>query len=163
MGNKMYVRSAGSWVETTAGSAVTTSASIPSSPVTGQTYFNTTEDVLYVYDGSAWYPAANKDLNIEQRTSSQVLALADKNLLIEMNVATGNTVSIPTDASVSFPIGTQINISQLGIGQTTIQAVTSGTTTVVGSPGLKLRAQYSFVTCIKRAANFWIVVGDTAA
>jgi hypothetical protein len=47
-----------------------------------------------------------------------------------MNNASANTFSIPTNASVAFPIGTQINVIQIGAGQTTIQAVTSGTTTI---------------------------------
>jgi hypothetical protein len=106
------------------------------------------------------------NLTITQKTASYTIAsdLSDApDDVIEMNVATANTVSIPTDATANYPIGTQIHVFQFGAGQTTIQAVTSGTTTVVGTPGLKLRAQYSFATIIKRAANYWIVVGDTAA
>ena len=162
MGNKTYVRSAGSWVEVTAGSAVTIAASAPLSPTTGQIYFNTTDEKLYVYNSPTWYNAGNVDLGVDTRTVSITLALADKNNFIEMNLSTANTVSIPTDADVNFPIGSQIHIGQVGTGQTTIQAVTPGTTTVVGTPGLKSRTQYSFMTCIKRAANSWVVVGDTS-
>jgi hypothetical protein len=77
-------------------------------------------------------------------------------------VATANTLSIPTDATFNFAIGTQINILQIGAGQTTIAAVTPGTTTVNGT-GLKLRAQWSMATCIKRAADLWVVIGDVVA
>jgi hypothetical protein len=83
--------------------------------------------------------------------------------MIEMNVASANTVSIPTDASVAFAVGTTITVLQTGAGQTTIQAVTPGTTTVIGTPGTKLRAQWSLVTLIKRAANYWVVSGDLTA
>ena len=79
-----------------------------------------------------------------------------------MNVATANTLSIPTDATFNFEVGTQINVVQIGDGQTSVAAVTPGTTTVNGTPGLKLRAKYSMATCIKLSANNWLVVGDLA-
>ena len=48
-----------------------------------------------------------------------------------MDNASANTLSIPTDASVAFPTGTVLNVYQKGAGITTINAVTSGTTTIV--------------------------------
>jgi hypothetical protein len=72
-------------------------------------------------------------------------------------------VSIPTDATFNFAIGTQINLVNIGTGTITVAAVTSGTTAVNGTPGLKLRAQWSGATLIKRAANAWVVVGDLTA
>ena len=76
------------------------------------------------------------------------------------------TFSIPTDASVAFPIGTQINVLQIGAGQTTIQAVTAGTTTVLSTGATaaqpKLRTRYSSATCIKAATDLWYVIGDLA-
>jgi hypothetical protein len=80
-----------------------------------------------------------------------------------MNVGSANTLFIPTDATFNFAIGTQINVLQIGSGQTTIAAVTPGTTTVDGTPGLKFRAQWSMATLIKRAANTWVAVGDLSA
>jgi hypothetical protein len=83
-----------------------------------------------------------------------------------MSNASANTFSIPTNASVAFPIGTQINVLQIGAGQTTIQAVTSGTTSVLSTGATvaapKLRVQYSMATCIKAATDTWYVVGDIA-
>ena len=82
---------------------------------------------------------------------------------MDVTASSGVTVSIPTDASVNFGIGTQINVLQSGAGQVTIAAVTPGTTTVNGTPGLKLRTQWSSATLIKRAANNWVLVGDIVA
>jgi hypothetical protein len=83
-----------------------------------------------------------------------------------MNVGSGNTFSIPTNASVAFPIGTQINVLQIGTGQTTIQAVTSGTTTVLSTAATaaqpKLRTRYSAATCLKAGTDLWYVFGDIA-
>jgi hypothetical protein len=98
-------------------------------------------------------------------TYTFVLTDADNKLITASN-ASAQTYSIPTNANVAFPIGCQINIIQIGAGQVTINAVTSGTTTVL-STGLtaaapKLRAQYSSATLIKVATDTWYVVGDLA-
>jgi hypothetical protein len=100
------------------------------------------------------------DSIIDTKTANYTLALTDKNKFIEMNVGSPNTVSIPTDASVNFPIGSQINITQYGTGKTQVIAVTPGTTSVRSTPGAFLRAQYSSATLIKRAANEWYLIGD---
>jgi hypothetical protein len=87
--------------------------------------------------------------------------LTDKDKFLQLsNGATAGTFLIPTDVSVAFPIGTQLNVIQTAAGNITIAAVTPGTTTVVGTPGTKLRAQWSSATIIKRAANSWVVIGD---
>jgi hypothetical protein len=102
-------------------------------------------------------------LTINQQTASYTAVLADAAKLVEISSSSATTFSIPTDASVNFPVGTQISILQTGSGQVTIAAVTSGTTTVNATPGLKLRAQWSAATLIKRAANLWVVTGDLTA
>ena len=37
------------------------------------------------------------------------------------------------------------------------------TVTVNGTPGLKLRAQWSAATLVKRDTNTWVLIGDTSA
>lgn len=95
---------------------------------------------------------------INEQTSSYTLILADKDKMVEMSNAYANNLTVPTNASVSFPVGTTITVLQTGVGQTTI--VASGGVTVNSTPGLKLRAQWSLVTLIKRATNTWVVSGD---
>lgn len=97
-------------------------------------------------------------------TNAYTVVLTDKDKWLELsNGATAGTLNIPTDATANFAIGTQLNILQTGAGQITIAAVTPGTTTVNGSPGLKLRGQWSVATIVKRAANTWVAVGDLSA
>jgi hypothetical protein len=98
---------------------------------------------------------------IAAKTGAYTLASGDESDLIQLSGTF--TVSIPTDATFNFAIGTQINLLQIASGTITIAAVTPGTTTVNGTPGLKLRAQWSSATLIKRAANTWVLVGDLAA
>lgn len=96
-------------------------------------------------------------------TYTFVLTDADNKLVTASN-ASAQTYSIPTNANVAFPVGSQINIIAIGAGQVTINAVTSGTTTVLSNGGTaaspKLRVQYSSATCIKVATDTWYVIGD---
>ncbi len=94
-----------------------------------------------------------------------ILQDADNKLVTASNAA-AQTYSIPTNATTAFPIGTQINLIQIGAGQVTVQAATSGTTTVVSTGATpatpKCRAQYSAITLIKRDTDSWYAVGDIA-
>ena len=98
-------------------------------------------------------------------TYTFVLADADNKLVTASNAA-AITVSIPTNATTAFPIGTQLNIIQIGAGQVTVSAATPGTTTIVStgatSASPKCRAQYSAMTLIKRDTDSWYAVGDIA-
>jgi hypothetical protein len=100
---------------------------------------------------------------ISQKTASYTLSsLTERDDLIEMGSASALVLTIPTDATLDFPIGTSIDILQTGAGQVTIAPV-SGTVTVNATPGLKLRTTWSSCTLFKRAANTWVVYGDLTA
>jgi hypothetical protein len=111
---------------------------------------------------------ASAALTIDAKTgTTYTFVLADaNNELITASNASAQTYSIPTNASVAFPIGCQINIIQIGVGQVTINAVTSGTTSVLSTGATaaapKLRAQYSVATLIKAGTDLWYVTGDIA-
>lgn len=98
---------------------------------------------------------------INQTAGAYTLALADDGRLVEMNNASGTTLTVPNDSSVNFPTGTQIIVAQTGSGQTTVAGAVG--VVVNGTPGLKLRAQWSSAVLIKRAANLWMIAGDLAA
>ena len=79
-----------------------------------------------------------------------------------MNKATAINFSIPTNASVAFPIGTVITVLNIGAGVCTIKAVTSGTTTVLSAGAVAAQptlAQYKSAACIKTGTDTWYVVG----
>ena len=96
-------------------------------------------------------------------TYTFVLADADNKLVTASNAA-AQTYSIPTNATTAFPIGTQINLIQIGAGQVTVSAATPGTTTIVSTGATaaspKCRAQYSAMTLIKRDTDSWYAIGD---
>ena len=87
------------------------------------------------------------------------------NAIVTMDNAAANIFSIPTDATYNFPIGSTLLVYQKGAGITTIQAVTSGTTTVTSGGAVSaapVLARYKTAAAIKLAANSWIVVGAVA-
>ena len=106
-------------------------------------------------------------VTLNDQTATYTAVLTDnRNKLVRMNVASANDFLIPTNANVAFPIGSVINVTQLGTGATTIKAVTSGTTTITSTGATStapvLRARYSAASCIKVGTDTWLVVGDLA-
>jgi hypothetical protein len=85
--------------------------------------------------------------------------------LILMNKATAVNFTIPTNASVAYPVGTALTVLNIGAGVLTIKAVTSGTTTVNSAGAVAAQptlAQYKTAVCIKTATDTWYVVGGIA-
>ena len=82
-----------------------------------------------------------------------------------MNKATAVNFTIPTNASVAFPVGTVLNVLNIGAGACTIKAVTAGTTTVLSAGATAAQpslGQYKDAACIKTATDTWYVVGAIA-
>ena len=89
------------------------------------------------------------------------LVLADDGKVVEVSNASPITVTVPLNSSIAFPVGTQILVLQTGAGQITLAGAVG--VTVNATPGLKLRAQWSSATLIKRATDTWVAVGDLSA
>lgn len=101
------------------------------------------------------------NLATNAQVASYTLVLADNGKMVEISNASANNLTVPLNSSVAFPVGAQINILQTGAGQTTV--VATGGVTINGTPGLKLRAQWSAATLIKRATDTWVLVGDLSS
>ena len=99
---------------------------------------------------------------INAQTASYTAVLTDDGKLVTMSNASANNFTVPPNSSVAFGIGTQINIAQLGAGQTTLVAG-AGVTLNSSGTKLKLKDQYSVATCVKTDTNTWFVVGNLSA
>lgn len=104
------------------------------------------------------YPAF-KDVSVTNQTASYVLAYTDMGTTLRMNVAGANNLTVPLEATVTFPQGAWIQINQRGAGQTTIVPAT-GAVNVRSSVGLKLRAQYSVARLEYMGGDEWQASGD---
>lgn len=98
-------------------------------------------------------------IDILDKSSNYTLVISDDGKLIQMSSASVNTITVPLNSSVGFPVGTQIIIVQSGTGQTVL-ATADPSVTINATPGLKLRARYSAATLIKTATNTWLAIGD---
>lgn len=123
----------------------------------GSTYGN----VITSADSGTVTAGMIADVLTNAQTGSYTLVLSDKNKIVEMGVGTANNLTVPLNSSVAFPVGSQINILQTGAGQTTV--VATGGVTINATPGLKIRAQWSYATLIKRGTDTWVLVGDVSA
>jgi len=135
----------------------------PVSPSNGQIY----EDYYYDASSLAWRALASNNglvdriqlleryaLNTQTGTTYAVTA-GDPNKLITMTNGSASTLTI--NAATAFLPGQKVDIVQMGAGQITITA--SGAT-VVATPGLKFRTQYSVVSIICISSGFYLAVGD---
>lgn len=96
---------------------------------------------------------------INTRAGNYTLVLSDRGKVVEMDVATANTLTIPLNADAAFPIGTQITVIQYGAGQTTIAAAAGVTLNALGG-ALKTSARYAAASLYKRGTNEWIAFGS---
>ena len=139
----------------------TLTLSTTSSTTDARISWDTTNKKLQVGNGTISLDFASSNVITNAQVASYTLVLADKDKLVEVSNASANTLTVPLNSSVAFPVGTQITILQTGAGQTTITA--TGGVTINATPGLKLRAQWSSVTLIKRATDTWVALGDLQA
>lgn len=96
-----------------------------------------------------------------QTGTSYTLVLADAWKRVEMGNASSNTLTVPLNSSVAFPVGTQIDVIQTGAGTTTIAA--TGGVTINSRGGLLGSAgQWAGMTLVKRATDTWWLGGDLA-
>jgi hypothetical protein len=109
-------------------------------------------------NGSGSVTIASPSPTVNIQTASYTAVLGDANNIVEMNVAGANNFTVPTNASVAFPIGTALTVIQFGAGQTTL--VAAGGVTINTPSSLTTRAQYSTVSVIKIATNAWVAAGD---
>ena len=104
---------------------------------------------------------ADKLNTFDAETANYTLILSNADQIVEMNVGSANTLTVPPNSDVAFPVGTELTVLQTNTGQTTL---TPGLgVTINGTPGLKLRAQWASAVLIKRAENTWVAIGDLSA
>lgn len=119
-------------------------------------------DVLTAADMNA-LPAYT--LNAQTGTTYTAVANDQYSKLVTQSNASASTFRIPTNATTAFPIGTVLNIINIGVGICTINAVTSGTTTILSAgavPAAPTLAQYKAASVLKTGTDTWYVIGGVA-
>ncbi|OCX52657.1 hypothetical protein BEL04_14520 [Mucilaginibacter sp. PPCGB 2223] len=92
----------------------------------------------------------------DQTGTTYTLALTDANKKIRMSNASANVVTIPTNATVAFLVGTTIRVQMAGVGNTSI--VGASGVTVHGYTQV-IDVQYNEALLFKEATDTWSVIG----
>jgi hypothetical protein len=122
-------------------------------------------NLIWVWDSGAgvwnqWNPAGASLLS-SQRAANYTLALADAGTVVEFTGGSSVTLTVPTTVTVGLPVGTVVEVFQLGSGQVTV-APASGVTLRAHGGLLHTAAQYATISLRKRDTDEWVVSGDLA-
>lgn len=90
--------------------------------------------------------------NNSQTGTAYTMVIGDAGKTITRSNAAASTHTIPTNASVAFPVGTRVTVTNLGAGAVTING--SGVT-ILGD--YKVLSQYETATVVKTATDTWVV------
>ena len=123
----------------------------------------TVKHVLVSEGLNAFEAGLNETIPLNTQTgTTYTLVAGDAGDLVTLSNASAITLTVPTNASVPFAIGTQITIAQANSGQVTVAGAV-GVTVNAADGFLKLRTQWSAATLIKTNTNSWILIGDISA
>lgn len=109
---------------------------------------------------------ANSKIKAEQASSmsvatsaSKTLALADAGVGLYCDNAEDITITVPVNASVDFPVGSEIEVYRAGAGTVTIASDT-GVTLECNDTARTIADRYSSVFLKQWAANVWSLQGN---
>lgn len=100
----------------------------------------------------------DSSITVNPQTSNYTLQLSDAGNIVEMNVNSGNTLTVPPDSAVVWAPVTFIEVSQVNTGVTTI---TPGAGVTINSVGGLVMAQWVTVSLRYRGASTWLLTGAT--
>ncbi len=97
----------------------------------------------------------------QSAATAYTFALVDALTYIEFTSGSAVAATLPTNASVAFPIGTTITFEQNGAGVVTV--VASGGVTLQSAGSLvSTNGQYAVASVVKKATNSWVLFGNLA-
>lgn len=96
---------------------------------------------------------------VTEAGTTRTLALVDAQKYIRCTNAAAITITVPTNASVPFPIDTEVDLFMAGIG--TVSVVASGGVTI-NAAGLSISGLYRAATLKKVGTDEWDFIGSLA-
>jgi hypothetical protein len=96
-----------------------------------------------------------------QYLSSVSLQPSDVASLVKVNSSTPTTITVPLDGEggYTFPTGTQIVLTQLGVGAVTIAGASGVSVLTEGGRNIT-KARYAVASLIKLSSNSWLLSGN---
>jgi hypothetical protein len=143
---------------TAATSASAALTALGAAPATNPTITGGTIDSTTIGSTTPVAAQAYRPINTQSGTT-YTLVLLDDGKLVTLSNASAITLTIPTNASVAFPIGAEIDLLQLGAGQVTVTPA-GGVTLNSYTSKTALSGQYAAATLKKLVTNTWILIGN---
>ncbi len=94
-----------------------------------------------------------------QTGTSYTLVLSDKGRVVTMDNGSANTLILPANSTAAFPVGTIINIVQVGSGVTSIAAPTGVTINGISTGTGAIVSRWQGVSLLKIATDAWVASG----
>lgn len=168
------------------GASITISETPPASPTDGKVWWDSTNGIPYIYydDGttSQWVtfamgPSGSNGTNGTNGTDgvavypqniqsgNYTLALSDAGKHIYSSNTSAQTITIPTNASVAFPIGSVVTIvnmgtTKIGLSVSGVSIIPTGSITALSSAQIPSGTS---VQLMKTATNTWNAIFGTVA
>jgi hypothetical protein len=142
------------------------SSSAPGFAIAGDTntgIYSDTADTLGFAEGGTAYLVGFRNIPQNAQTGNYTLVLADagKHIYHSSAAGSGDTYTIPANASVAYPLGTSITFINQASATVSI-AITTDTMTLAGTTttGTRTLAQNGVATAIKVSTTGWIISGS---
>ncbi len=121
---------------------------------TGSLAYNTTDNHLYVFNGTTWDKLVIESPKLKNITSNYTLVASDNNKILAVNSSSDLTITIPG----SLAIGFNISVYQLGVGKITF--VGSGATIKNRLQRFRTAGQDAGVGLVCTSPNVFYLTGD---
>jgi hypothetical protein len=143
-------------IDTAVTADLTTSQTLSNKTLTSPT-INTPTISTPSITGGSWNIGINAQIG-----TSYTTVLADNGKMTTLSNGASIAVTIPPNSSVAYPVGAQINMAQLGLGQVTVSGGVGVTVVSTGATASapKARTQYSTLTAVQTSTDNWLVIGD---
>ncbi len=96
---------------------------------------------------------------INSQAGGYTLAMSDEGASVHMTNGSAATVTVPEESSVTFSVGTEIEIVALGAGVVTIAGATGVTLNGVSAGSADIAAQWQGAVLRKYGADSWLLTG----
>lgn len=97
-----------------------------------------------------------------QTGTTYTFVIGDAFKVVTCTNASAVAVTIPTNASVAFPVGARLDVLMGGAGAVTLTGDSGVVVNGVSAGGAAISAQYSGISLLKTATDTWIMFGNHA-
>lgn len=100
---------------------------------------------------------------VSESGTSRTFLLSDAGKSIHCSNSSTVTLTIPTNASIAYPIGTRLRFKRTGSGTVVIAPAGGVTFQTPDATNLSIRKQYGFIEAVKIATDTWDIIHTPAS